>query len=187
MEYFWWPMAETFWHYPTDRIKSGGIEDFVRVDRWRFDPDRVYVQEPPDGLTAKPAGLWLSMPADSPSGRDAWREYCRIAALWPSQCWRFPVTVDTSSLLALDTPSDIPRRWLLPLSDDDVFPDPDWAQIASEVPGVLLPAASVLDNEQNCGWWGTIDAASGCVWDLSCVLRVGDGELVDMWVPELST
>ena len=66
-------MSETFWHYPTDRFKSGGFEDFVRVDRWCFDPDRVYVQKSPDGITAKPAGLWLSIPADRSDGCDTWR------------------------------------------------------------------------------------------------------------------
>ena len=176
------PMSETFWHYPSDRIK-GGFEDFVRVDRWRFDPDRVYVQKPPDGITAKPAGLWLSIPAGRSDGCDAWRAYCCMLGIWPQRCWRFPVTVDISDMLVLDTPADIPSRLLSPTLDGDTFPDPDWARIVAEAPGVLLPTASILDDEMDCGWWGTISAASGCVWDLGYVIHVGDGELVDMRMP----
>ena len=87
-------------------------------------------------------------------------------------------------MLVLDTPADIPTRLLLPMLDGDTFPDPDWARIIAEAPGVLFPTASILDDEMDCGWWGTISAASGCVWDLGYVIHVGDGELVDMRMPE---
>ena len=86
-------------------------------------------------------------------------------------------------MLVLDTPDDIPSRLLLPTPDGDMFPDPDWARTVAEAPGVLFPTASILDDELDCGWWGTISAASGCVWDLGYVLHVGDGELVDMRMP----
>ena len=153
------PTRIEMWHYVA--LRQAAHESPSDEEPWALDRDCAYeqVSEP----TPKPNGLWLEL-RDSDYG---WLEFCAEHDFGEDAYEMQTVTVDTTKLLVLESPSDLDARYV----EHSQFleqPLPRWDLVANDYAGVVFPNYSKAPAKRLL-WWYNIDVSSACIWDLAAI------------------
>ena len=142
----------------------------------------------PDNNEHKPGGLWLSDDSDY-----GWQAFVLDRLRWGSSDWadgeellryRYDFTIDPRQLdriLVLSTPDDLsrftsnyqeasPRRCVVD-GKTEYGLHIEWQRVKDEYMGILIsPFQTELSRKEPSFHWYRFDCASGCFWDVACLI-----------------
>lgn len=128
----------------------------------------------------KPLGIWLSDCSDYGWARWCINEGFRLDRLRV----RTKCTVDMTDVLLLDTYDKMMlfnNQYGMPLIPDRQFAmrSIDWGSVADKYKGIVItPYQWVCRLAPDFFWYYGWDCASGCIWDVSCII---DREIDPEW------
>lgn len=156
------------------------LRHYARNENFRYDSNRYYSQK--DSRGDKPRGLWVSV-----LGEDDWYSWCRDEDFCvDSLDNEYEVTLTSDASILLLTTADAVRRftseysympeWMRDEGGSDRYGSwfIDWERVAQLYAGIVIaPYQWDLRYDNAMSWYYGWDCASGCIWDLSAVAKVG--------------
>lgn len=141
-----------------------------------FDPYFEYPQSP-DQMLYKPTGLWLS----DENRDDGWQSWCQVNefGIYRLKHWS-DFELDLDKILHLKNSNEI-------INFSDKYSHTkysmiavDWEIVKKDYSGILItPYNYACRLHHRCLWYYGWDCASACIWDLSSIYFIDQGENVE--------
>ena len=121
----------------------------------------------------KPSGFWVSI---SESWKTFWEQesnYCQAPEMLDNLKYCYDIKLsDDINILLIDTPEKM-------LEFNDHYGTKygntliNWKSLAYDYQGIILPSYfDMYRLNSDLEWYYTWDCASGCIWDISCIMSV---------------
>lgn len=134
----------------------------------------------------KPYGFWISVESDR---RDSWKDYW-ISEAHHVECpewlndlrYAFPIEFkDEANLLYIDTGPKFQAFSVEYRYESNLYYFINWERLIKKYQGIIIAPHFEQFRRNYFDWYETWDCASGVIWDLNAIDKVGEPEFQELY------